>query len=269
MMEKTTKKVLMNTNYLESLVGDVRERYIQKTAKIQIDPYKLPAEAFSDDRTKWPEISYVDVVHFLIFQQSAYTKDQLKNYKSLDEINGVHLLRAKVTHSMRVREKPLEPWVIVATDGSVETAHCTCMAGLGECCTHVAAICFALETGARICKEILWSGFAIGFPMRRISASATYLSSGASVFMMAVFLTFETSKWIWYIYLNLYLQKSDLDYFWYGWLVKGEDNGVGVLQNVVSFDSNSTDCSDTFIFHPFDDFSVADSSQVTATNDAF
>ncbi|KAL3854701.1 hypothetical protein ACJMK2_013959 [Sinanodonta woodiana] len=139
MMEKTTKKVLMNTNYLESLVGDVRERYIQKTAKIQIDPYKLPAEAFSDDRTKWPEISYVDV-HFLIFQQSAYTKDQLKNYKSLDEINGVHLLRAKVTHSMRVREKPLEPWVIVATDGSVETAHCTCMAGLGECCTHEATV---------------------------------------------------------------------------------------------------------------------------------
>ncbi|KAL3889770.1 hypothetical protein ACJMK2_002098 [Sinanodonta woodiana] len=155
MMKKTTKKVLINTNYLESLVGDVRERYIQKTAKIQIDPYNLPADAFSDDRTKWPEITY--------------TKDQLKNNKFLDayklfqdgwiqeilhkEINRVHLLRAKVTHSMQVKEKPLEPWVIVAIDGSVETAHCTCMAGLGECCNHVAAVLFALETGARICKE--------------------------------------------------------------------------------------------------------------------
>ncbi|KAL3887268.1 hypothetical protein ACJMK2_027211 [Sinanodonta woodiana] len=54
---------------------------------------------------------------------------------------------------MRVRQKPLEPWVIVATDGSMETAHCTCMAGHGECCNHVAAVLFALETGARICKE--------------------------------------------------------------------------------------------------------------------
>ncbi|KAL3877551.1 hypothetical protein ACJMK2_035248 [Sinanodonta woodiana] len=155
MMEKTTKNALINTNYLESLVGDVRVRYIQKTAKIQIDPYKLPADAFSDDRTKWPEISYVDIVHFLIFQQSAYTKDQLKNYKSLDayklcqdgwiqeilhkEINGVHLLRAKVTQSVRVRDKPLEPWVIFVTDGSVETAHCTCMAGLEVTLTDLPA----------------------------------------------------------------------------------------------------------------------------------
>ncbi|KAL3886388.1 hypothetical protein ACJMK2_026386 [Sinanodonta woodiana] len=43
--------------------------------------------------------------------------------------------------------------VFVATDGSVETAHFTCMAGLGECCNHVAAVLFALETGAKICKE--------------------------------------------------------------------------------------------------------------------
>ncbi|KAL3842711.1 hypothetical protein ACJMK2_020699 [Sinanodonta woodiana] len=120
MMEKTTKQALINTNYIESL----------KTAKIQIDPYKQPAEAFSDDRTKWPEISYVDVVHFLILQQSAYTKDQLNNYKSLDAYKLFQTAGSKKYCTRKLmgsifREKPLEPWVIVATDGSVETAHCT------------------------------------------------------------------------------------------------------------------------------------------------
>lgn len=55
---------------------------------------------------------------------------------------------------MRIREKPLEPWVILRSDGSVDSAHCTCMAGLGECCSHVGAVLFALETGTRIRKEV-------------------------------------------------------------------------------------------------------------------
>ncbi|KAL3872788.1 hypothetical protein ACJMK2_035989 [Sinanodonta woodiana] len=47
------------------------------------------------------------------------------------EIDEIHLIRSKVAHSMRIREKPLEPWVIVSGDGIIDSAHCTCMAGLG------------------------------------------------------------------------------------------------------------------------------------------
>lgn len=54
---------------------------------------------------------------------------------------------------MRINEKPLQPWVIVSSDGSIESAHCTCMAGLGECCSHTAAVLFALETAARLRGE--------------------------------------------------------------------------------------------------------------------
>ncbi|KAL3858954.1 hypothetical protein ACJMK2_009199 [Sinanodonta woodiana] len=54
---------------------------------------------------------------------------------------------------MRITEKPLEPWVIVSGDGIIDSAHCTCMAGLGECCNHVAALLFALETSTRIKKD--------------------------------------------------------------------------------------------------------------------
>lgn len=54
---------------------------------------------------------------------------------------------------MRIREKLLQPWVIVQANGTIESAHCTCMAGLDECCSHIAAVLFALETSARIRKE--------------------------------------------------------------------------------------------------------------------
>lgn len=37
------------------------------------------------------------------------------------------------------------PWVIVENNGKVETAHCLCMAGLGECCSHVGAVLFYLQ----------------------------------------------------------------------------------------------------------------------------
>ena len=54
---------------------------------------------------------------------------------------------------MRINEKPLEPWLIVCSDGTVQSAHCTCMAALSEGCSHIAAVLFALEHGSRISKE--------------------------------------------------------------------------------------------------------------------
>ena len=52
-------------------------------------------------------------------------------------------------HSQRLSEKPLRPWAIVDTSGTIRSAHCDCMAGLGETCTHVAAMLFAIEYNIR------------------------------------------------------------------------------------------------------------------------
>ena len=54
---------------------------------------------------------------------------------------------------MRISEKPLEPWLIIDESGTVQSAHCTCMAGLSEGCSHVAAVLFAMENGTRILNE--------------------------------------------------------------------------------------------------------------------
>ena len=45
-------------------------------------------------------------------------------------------------HSQKLNEKPAHAWVIAAEDGNIDAAHCTCIAGLGEACSHVGAILF-------------------------------------------------------------------------------------------------------------------------------
>lgn len=37
------------------------------------------------------------------------------------------------------------PWLILKSSGNVWAAHCTSLAGLGECCSHVGAMLFYLE----------------------------------------------------------------------------------------------------------------------------
>ena len=63
----------------------------------------------------------------------------VKSYKPA-AANGVVILKAEVVPSMRINNKSHEPWVVVALDGVVQCAHCTCMAGLGEVCSHVGAV---------------------------------------------------------------------------------------------------------------------------------
>ena len=47
-------------------------------------------------------------------------------------------------------ETPLSCWIIIEETGEVCSAHCNCMAGLGEACSHVAAVLFYLEATVRI-----------------------------------------------------------------------------------------------------------------------
>ena len=56
----------------------------------------------------------------------------------------------QVRHSQRCNDTPLSCWIICESTGEVCCAHCNCMAGLGEVCTHVAAVLFFLETSTRL-----------------------------------------------------------------------------------------------------------------------
>ena len=52
-------------------------------------------------------------------------------------------------HSQRCNDTPLSSWIICETSGEILCAHCNYMAGLGEACTHIAAILFHTETASR------------------------------------------------------------------------------------------------------------------------
>ena len=55
-----------------------------------------------------------------------------------------------IMHSQRLSEKPVSSWIITEPNGNILCAHCDCMAGLGECCSHVAFLLSAIEAGVRI-----------------------------------------------------------------------------------------------------------------------
>ncbi|XP_057310950.1 uncharacterized protein LOC130648858 [Hydractinia symbiolongicarpus] len=89
----------------------------------------------------------------------------MENYKSLQAyqyfisgwvqtIKHIHfpggvVFFADVRPSYRTTEEPYHPWVAVAKSGKVVAGHCTCMAGLGETCSHVAAILYKVEAAVR------------------------------------------------------------------------------------------------------------------------
>ena len=56
----------------------------------------------------------------------------------------------QVNHSQKMSEKTLTPWVITEEGGKIITAHCDCIASLGESCTHVASLLCAIESEVRI-----------------------------------------------------------------------------------------------------------------------
>ena len=63
------------------------------------------------------------------------------------------VIMARVRHSLNVPAPPLRPWVAAEKGGTVLCAHCTCMAGLGEACSHIAALLFAAEAYTKLSKD--------------------------------------------------------------------------------------------------------------------
>ena len=70
--------------YRDSLSAENRAIYdakLQLTANI--DPYSVSGNFFAQLMVKWPEIEFPDIVNYLLFSTSKFTKEQVKAYKSL------------------------------------------------------------------------------------------------------------------------------------------------------------------------------------------
>ena len=93
--------IAMSSEYSNLLEGDNKERYIWKVKVVygvlgstelqhllsSLDPYKIPAETWVDDVTKWPRIEFGHVYVYLVDNPGGYTREALKAFKSLEAYN--------------------------------------------------------------------------------------------------------------------------------------------------------------------------------------
>ena len=130
----------------DSLTSEGKKRYEKKLNLVVLQkcPYELGKHAWKDDLSQWPA---VDIVLYLIGIPGEFTREKLKACKSLEAYNYfssgwvgicfIHevnsqfsVLKAEVRPSQRLSDRSHSPWVGVRkNDGSISTAHCTCMAG--------------------------------------------------------------------------------------------------------------------------------------------
>ena len=73
----------------------------------------------------------------------------------ITKLHDLHyMITASVRHSQKLSVAPAKPWVAVKQNGIVVGTHCTCMAGLGEACSHIAALLFTLEGNTKMKKNV-------------------------------------------------------------------------------------------------------------------
>jgi hypothetical protein len=131
-------------------------RYKIKIRDIEsVDPYLLSEgdDGVTENKDWRPKIKYGDIFTYFISTKSAYTYEQFCAYKSLNaykfyeagrvrkilikKFGTKRLLLAIVRHSFK--NEFARCWVICESVGKVLSAHCNCVAGKGEVCSHVAA----------------------------------------------------------------------------------------------------------------------------------
>ncbi|XP_077506935.1 uncharacterized protein LOC144116122 [Amblyomma americanum] len=154
-------------SYFDELVGPTRARYESKVEMCGgVDPYTLRVGTDSaPDADLLPSTTHVYIINYLVLSTSYVSHEQMRAYKSLEAHNHFTSGRLKsvtaiechrmvifsqVIHSQRLREAPLKVWVLVEPDGAIVKAHCTCMAGAGEACSHIGATLFTVETAVRL-----------------------------------------------------------------------------------------------------------------------
>ena len=128
------------------------------------DPFNL-CDGWSADPKKLPPTTYHAIYHYLVKTPGPFTGEAMEAYKSLDAYNyfisghvsevqqhdidgnsAVVFVKGLVDPGQRKRDKPYAVWICMnKLYGYIVCAHCTCMAGLGEACSHIAAVLFAVD----------------------------------------------------------------------------------------------------------------------------
>ncbi|CAN8024013.1 unnamed protein product [Ixodes persulcatus] len=163
----------MSSSYFRKLEEPARNRYREKlTIAGEELPDPLDADVrknvFSTDARQWPRLEIGDIYVYLVEGICFYTREQFKSYKLEDGYNlflsgkvrdacsfGATIENARIVlitgqvEASQTLGKYHQPWAVVKKEGTVLSAHCTCMAGLGEACSHVPALLFRVEVDVK------------------------------------------------------------------------------------------------------------------------
>ena len=162
----SSENKIVRSDYYYKLETPAKKRYEVKLIQLELenDPYTLENTDYdlTRDIRGWPDIVYADIFVYLINYPSMYTKTSLKAYKSLESYKYVQsglvdevkvkklkgdtlLVHGLVRHGQSMfTKKQNQAWIGIQKSGDIINAHCTCMAGLGETCSHVGALMFYL-----------------------------------------------------------------------------------------------------------------------------
>ena len=143
--------VNMTSYRYQDLDGEAKIRYLRKLelCGLNVCPYQLPADAWKNEPTQWPNLEWPEIYDYLVNTPGIYTREAMKNRKSLEAHNQfssgwvrtvIHynvpakkqiiLMKADVMPSQRLNETPHVPWVAISKkNDNIIAAHCTCMAG--------------------------------------------------------------------------------------------------------------------------------------------
>ena len=123
------------------------------------------SKGWVDNVLKWPDLQSSEVLIYLLESPSDFDGKSLKAYESTkafsyykdgwvttcfyNEISTTSqycYIKANVLPSMKLNEKHHKVWVLLEkSNGSIMSASCSCVAGLGQCCNHIAALLFKIE----------------------------------------------------------------------------------------------------------------------------
>lgn len=143
----------MSSSYFRELDELAKQRYRQKLT-ISGEEFPDPldsavlAYAFSTDARHWPRVEIGDIYVYLVEGTCFYTREQFKSYKLED---GYNLFLSGKVRKLRAFEATIDsvvivlvtgeveasqtlgryhqPWAVTKKEGTVLSAHCTCMAG--------------------------------------------------------------------------------------------------------------------------------------------
>ena len=162
MSEKTEAETAAGfplSDYARSLEVYARKRYYEKIEPVGIDPFLLSEKDL--DSECLPPVESIDVVSFLVSSGNeplhAYNQMVSGFIKTVQGrvIADNFVVIGKVRHSQKMNDPCVPLWIITNKTGTILSAHCRgCMAGLGECCSHIASVLFFLETFNRIREKL-------------------------------------------------------------------------------------------------------------------